>query len=49
MSSSNSASHIIFTAMNVYIVFNSKYFKPKASVFQTMGRDTQQAAKRLRI
>ena len=29
------------------IVFSSKYSYPKASVSQTMGRDVQQAAKRL--
>ena len=35
--------------MNVCIVFDSKYSKPEAIVSQTMGRDAQQAAKRLRI
>ena len=35
--------------MNVCIVFNSKYSNPEPSVSQTMGRDAQQAAKRLRI
>ena len=35
--------------MNLCIVFKSKYSKPEARVSQTMGRDVQQAAKRLRI
>ena len=35
--------------MNVCIVFDSKYSKPEAIVSQTMGRDAQQAGKRLRI
>ena len=35
--------------MNVCIVFNSKYSDPNDSVSQTMGRDAQQAAKRLLI
>ena len=32
--------------MNVCIVFDLKYSKPKAIVFQTMGWDAKQAAKR---
>ena len=32
--------------MNVCVVFNSKYSKPKASAFQTMSGDAQRAAKR---
>ena len=35
--------------MNVYIGINLKYSKPEASVSQTMSRDVQQAAERLRI
>ena len=34
--------------MNAYIIFHSKYSKPKASVSQTMSRDAQRAAKCLR-
>ena len=37
------------TIVNVCIVFNSKYCKPEASVSQIMSRDTQRAAKHLRI
>ena len=48
-SSTNYASNINFKTMRVCIVFNLKYSKPETSVSQTMSRDAQQAAKRLRI